>query len=108
MAIIRGTTPTLNFHVKNELLDLNDIAEVWITFKSKPGVSTKEKTYTIEDVTIDTEENDIVLSLSQEDTLYFANTSLLVQIRVRFNNDLAYASDIMNVELGQILKDGVI
>lgn len=108
MGIIRGTTPTLTFHVKNENIDLNDIAEVWITFKTKPGIALKEKTYDIDDVTIDTVENNILLNLSQEDTLYFENASLLIQLRVRLNNDLAYASAIMDTQLGQILKDGVI
>ena len=108
MAIIRGTTPTLTFHVKNELLDLNEIAEVWITFKTKPGVKEKEKTYDIEDVTIDAAEHTIELFMPQEDTLEFADTNMFVQLRVRFNDGLAFASSIMQVDIGHILKDGVI
>ena len=108
MAIIRGTTPTLTFHVKNELLDLNNIAEIWITFKTKPGVKEQEITYTSEDVTIDATESTITLSLSQEDTLEFADTNLLVQLRVRFTDDLVYASSIMEIDIGHILKEGVL
>ena len=108
MSIIRGTTPTLTFHVKNEQLDLNEIAEIWITFHTKAGVTVKEKTYTIEDVTIDDTEKTIELDLSQEDTLYLSDTNMVVQLRVRFNDDLAFASSIMEIEIGHILKEGVI
>ena len=106
--IIRGTTPTITFNIKNEQMDLTQVAEVWITFKTKPGVALKEKTYDINDVTIDAEEKTITLSLSQEDTLYFANAQMLVQMRLRMNDDNAYASDIFETSIGQILKDGVI
>ena len=51
--IIRGTTPTLTFNVKNEQMDLTEIVEIWITFKTKAGVKLKEKTYDETDVTID-------------------------------------------------------
>ena len=108
MAIIRGTTPTLTFHVKDETLDLDQIAEIWITFKTKAGVKVKEKTYDINDVTIDAEQHNIELFMSQEDTLDLANTNMLVQLRVRFNDDMAYASSIIDVNIGHILKEGVI
>ena len=106
--IIRGTTPTLTFNVKNENMDLTEVAEVWITFKTKPGVRLKEKTYDINDVVIDAVEKTITLSLSQEDTLYFADNKILVQVRMRMNNDMAFASAIIETSIGQILKDGVI
>ena len=106
--IIRGTTPTLVFKIKNDDMDLSQIAEVWITFKTKAGVKVKEKTYTMEDVTIDTEEKEIILSLTQEDTLEFADTNMLVQLRVRLSNDEAFASTIFDTSIGHILKEGVI
>ena len=106
--IIRGTTPTLTFNVKNEQMDLAEVAEVWITFKTKPGVALKEKTYDITDVVIDPTEKTITLSLSQEDTLYFANAQMLVQVRLRMNDDMAFASAIIETSIGQILKEGVI
>ena len=108
MAIIRGTTPTLTFHVKNEQLDLNEIAEIWITFKTKAGVKVKEQTYTSEDVVIDAEKHDIELILSQEDTLDFSDTNMVVQLRVRMNDDMAFASSIIDIDIGHILKEGVI
>ena len=106
--IIRGTTPTLTFNVKNEQMDLTNIAEVWITFKTKPGVKLIEKTYDINDVTIDAGEKQIILSLSQEDTLAFGDSNILIQVRLRMNDDMAFASAIIDTTIGHILKDGVI
>ena len=106
--IIRGTTPTLAFKIKNDDMDLTQIAEVWITFKTKAGIKVKEKTYDINDVTIDTEEREILLSLTQEDTLDFTDTNMLVQLRLRMTNDEAFASSIFDTDIGHILKEGVI
>ena len=107
MAIIRGTTPTVTFKV-NSNLDLTDIAELWITFRTKTGAYTKEKTFTLDDVAIDAVEKTVTLVLSQEDTLDFLETAILVQMRVRMNDDMAYASSIIETSIGKILKDGVI
>lgn len=105
--IIRGTTPTIVFEIDTEI-DLNEIAELWITFKTKLGVRLREKTFTLEDVTLDDEQKTIALPLTQEDTLHFSESTMQVQIRLRLNNNLAYASDIVDAEMGRILKDGVI
>lgn len=108
MAIIRGTTPTLTFHVKDETLDLDQIVDIWITFKTKAGVSPKEITFGMEDVAIDAQERTITLNLTQEDTLEFTNSNMVVQLRVKFDNDMAYASNIMDIDIRHILKEGVI
>lgn len=105
--IIRGTTPTISFNINTEL-DLAEIAEVWVTFKTRPGSIPREKTYTKDDVVIDAENSRINLYLSQEDTLYFTNTPYNIQIRLRMNDDMAYASSIIEEQIGRILKDGVI
>ena len=108
MAIIRGTTPTLVFKIKNENMDLDDVAEIWITLKTKAGTRSKEKTYDIDDVTIDAQSGEVTLSLSQEDTLYFEDTNMLIQIRLRMDSGMAYASSIIKTSIGQILQEGVI
>ncbi len=107
MSIIRGTTPTITFKVNTDL-DLNDIAELWITFKTKPGMMLREKTYTLDDVSIDAQARTIVLVLTQEDTLAFQEPQVLIQTRMRMNDDLAYASGIIETSIGKILKGGVI
>ena len=106
--IIRGTTPSLTFHVKNTTLDLDTIAEIWVTFRTKAGVRVKEATYTKEDVLIDAAEHTITLNLTQEDTLDFSDTDMVVQLRVRFDDDNAYASSIIPIDIGHILKEGII
>lgn len=108
MAIVRGTTPTLVFHIKDKTLDLNEIAQVWITFKNKAGFRPKEITYDIDDVIVDSAEHTITLYLSQNNTLALSECEMSVQIRIRFNDDKAYASNILNVPIGRILKEGVI
>lgn len=106
--IIRGTTPSIGFHIKTEL-DLSEVAEVWITFKTKPGIpQVKEKTYTIADVEIDAENKTINLFMPQEDTLSFSDVMYNIQIRLRMNDDTAWASSIIEEPIGKILKDGVI
>lgn len=105
--IIRGTTPSIVFHVNTEL-DLAEIAEIWITFKAKYGTEIKEITFTKENVVIDAENSNISLYMSQEDTLSLSDNPHNIQIRLRMNDDLAYASSIIEEPIGKILKDGVI
>lgn len=101
----RGTTPSLTFNIKTEL-DLTEIAECWVTFKSKQ--SNKVQTYTFDDLIIDSEAKTITITLTQEDTLYFSPGTVEVQIRLRTTDDLAYASNIKELDIGRILKDGEI
>lgn len=99
----RGTTPTLFLELDTEL-SLTDISEMWVTFKT----STVEVTKSLSDVTIDDENKTIVVSLTQEETLKLYNGNCEVQVRFRDESDLAYATTIANVNIGRILKEGVI
>ena len=101
----RGTTPSITFKIKTDI-DLNELAECWITFKSKLG--TREKTFTLQDVIVDAENKTITVAMTQEETLYFNTGAIDIQIRLRTNDDLAYASDIQEVRMKKILKDGEI
>jgi hypothetical protein len=105
--IIRGTTPTLVFDIDTELT-LTDIVELWITFRTKLGTRLREKTFTLDQVSLDDTKKTITLPLTQEDTLFFSDSTMQVQIRLRLENGLAYASDIVDTDIGRILKDGVI
>ena len=78
----RGTTPTLYLELDTEL-SLDNLAEVWVTFKT----STSEVTKTLEDIGID--DKTLIVHLSQEDTLKLYNGSCDVQVRFRLDNDLA-------------------
>lgn len=101
----RGTTPRLVFRFDNEV-DLSDITALWITIKNKLG--TKSKTYGLEDAEIDDDEDTIALELTQEDTLYFSEGELNIQIRVKNSDDAAYASNIVKTTMKRILKEGEI
>lgn len=99
----RGTTPTLYLELDTEL-DLSNVTEMWVTFKS----STVEITKTLSEVVFDAETNTITVVLTQEETLKMYNGKVDVQVRLKTASDLAYATDIANVEIGRILKEGVI
>lgn len=99
----RGTTPTLYLELDTEL-DLSNLAEMWVTFKSP----TVEITKTLSEVVFDSETNVITVILSQNETLQLFNGKADVQVRLRTSDDLAYATDIVDVEIGRILKEGVI
>ena len=85
-------------------LPLNDLAELWVTFKSP----TVEVTKSLSEVRVDSENKTIVVSLSQQETLKLFNGKCDVQVRFRTTNDLAYASTIEMINVERILKEGVI
>lgn len=99
----RGTTPTLYLELETEI-DLSDVVEMWVTFKSP----TVEITKTLNEVAFDSETNVITVVLSQDETLQLYNGKADVQVRLRTEDGLAYATDIVDVEIGRILKEGVI
>ena len=99
----RGTTPTLYLELETEL-DLSNIAEMWVTFKSATTGFTK----TLNEVVFDNETKVITVTLSQQETLQLYKGKCDVQVRLKTSADLAYATDIADVEIGRILKEGVI
>lgn len=103
--MIRGTTPILTFKINTEL-DLNNVVKAEITFKSVNG--TKERTWDLSRLILDAEENKIQLYLNQEETLYFSVGKIDIQLRIKMDNDLVYASKVVTGTLDKILKEGVI
>lgn len=97
----RGTTPTIVLELDTEV-SLANLAELWVTFRT----STVEVTKTLEDVTI--EGKTITVTLTQEETLKIYNGTCHVQVRFRTSDDLAYATTIADIDVGRILKEGVI
>ena len=95
----RGSTPTNTFTLD---IDLRG-ATVFITYE-QDGVIVMEKTG--EDLTVG--EKQIVLTLTQEETLAFHPGKVLIQIRYIFPNGTADASDIIQTSFDRIIKDGVI
>lgn len=97
----RGTTPTLQITISG----LEDIqtSKLYLTLKQDSIIIEK----TEKDVTIDG--NVLSAELTQEDTLAFiANKNVLLQVRILSASDTAYATNILSIPAGAILKDGVI
>lgn len=114
--IVRGTTPTHIFEVEPDLLD---VSALFITYKQH-GQTIIEKD--LEDCVLDNDAKTISVQLTQEDTLAFQQASwnwlapnenkkenkIEVQIRLKYENGKAIASDILLLDLEDVLKDGEI
>ena len=101
----RGTDPQLKFKIPYTA-DLID--DGYVTFNQK-GETVIEKMLSDEDVTIT--DYSIAVVLSQEETLKFsANCKypVMAQIRIKLDGGTAVASNIVEIPVGAILKDGVI
>ncbi len=97
----RGTTPTNTFTTD---IDLSDAEVIFLTYKQK-GRTVLE--FDRSRITV-TPEN-ISVTLTQEETLAFSEKDgVRIQIRAKFMDDSAVASNIMLTSIAEILKDGVI
>ena len=100
----RGTTPAHTFTTET---DLSDAAVIYITYKQN-GQNVLEKTKA--DITFDSEQSayTMTVTLSQAETLAFDDSQVAIQIRARFDDGRAIASNVISVPVRQILKDGEI
>ena len=97
----RGTTPSHTFTTD---IDLTGAEVIYITYKQN-GMTVMERE--IGDMSISPTE--VTVELSQTDTLMFrAGGTVEVQIRARFQDGTAVASNIMTTTANRILKEGVI
>lgn len=101
--MIRGTTPTLGFHIPYEA----ELVEGgYITIAQFGGVRL-EKSLEEDGVTL--EPGRIALTLTQEETLRLSTAGACrIQLRLKLTGGRAVASNIMTVSVGEILKEGVI
>lgn len=99
--MIRGTTPTICFHLP---FDLEEIEEMWLTIAQRgKDVITKEK------ADMEYDNGTFSVKLTQDETLRLdARQKTEVQLRVKFITGDAIASDAQPVNVDDILKDGVI
>ena len=97
----RGTTPT---HIFKTKVDLREASEMFITYKQNSEVKVEK---TIGDITI--EEEQLTTTLTQAETLTFSTLgSVEIQVRVKFPDGKALASNIIKRPAGAILKEGII
>jgi hypothetical protein len=103
IGLYRGTTPSFCFKLKTDV-DFDQIEVLYVTFKSQ----TKELSLSKDECVLDNELKTVTVHLTQEQTLDFYPGNVDVQIRLRVGKDRAYATPIKNIDISQILKDGVI
>lgn len=97
----RGTTPT---NVISTDQDLTSATAIYLTYsQNKKNIIEKS----LADMTVTPEQ--ITVRLSQQETLRFLpGVTVKVQIRAKFDDGSAIASNIMTASVNDILKDGEI
>ena len=99
--MIRGTTPKLKFNVP---FDTDTVSELSIAFSQRGRLVMEKVKEDVESVS-----GGYLLSLTQADTLQFEDgANVEIQIRAKFADDSAIASQIVNTTVGRILRDGEI
>lgn len=98
--MFRGTTPTNIFNVD---IDLTNAEVIYITYKQQNKVVIEK---TKDDITATTET--LTVKLTQDETLKLTEREVEIQIRARFSDGTALASNIIKTTASKILKDGVI
>ena len=99
----RGTTPTLTFKAN---FDLDTIINLTIVFKQ--GGEIKLKKY-LEDCEVDTENKNISVTLSEDETIEFIpNKDLHIQIRIRFEDGTVISSKVMTSYIDDILEEDIL
>lgn len=99
--MIRGTTPTHRFTIP---IDAELVKEVRITYEQdgKLLVEKTEKDCTIEEKTLS-------VKLTQEDTLKFSSKKKAdLQVRILTTNDTALATEILKLEIEDVLNEEVL
>lgn len=100
--VIIGTTPTHTFTVD---VDLRDAVEIWITYSQSNKVIINKTLFD----GIEVAEDNIVIELTQEDTLKFRqNTPVKIQIRAKFGDGSVIKSLVINTTSDECLKREVI
>ena len=96
----RGTTPVNTFTTN---MDLSEADVIYITYQQNDvTVIEKQKS----DITFG--EGSLSVQLTQADTLKLEKRDLLIQIRAKFNDGTAVASNVIKTTAEMILKDGAI
>lgn len=101
--MIRGTTPVLEFELP---FDTDLLEEAYVTISQRGAVAIEKS---IDECTL--KHDMLSVRLSQEETLELTaqrNLQAEIQLRVLTRDGEALASNIESVDVGRILKDGVI
>ena len=100
--MIRGTTPSYTFTFP---FAVSTLSTLYISFGQAMDEIAISKSLT--DCTVDG--NSVTVSLTQSDTLALsADRPVFIQIRAKDTDGIAYASDMAKINLGDVIKEGVI
>lgn len=100
--MIRGTTPTLKLPVKG--VEVKDLNSIYLTIKQGNHLLTRRE----DEIEKDEENNALVMTLTQAETLSFNEGMLSLQLRATVGLDSAVASNIVTTTLDCILMEGEI
>ena len=102
--MIRGTTPTFTFVIRDVLKEI--ISEIEVTFFQQSSEKTIKKLYSKEEIAfVPNKDNEVECRLSQEDTLDFNTGLVQIQMRVLTSNGDVCASDIARVRVEKTLSE---
>lgn len=104
MNFTRGTTPTIEIIVKNEI-DFSQVIQVWVYISQMNKVKVDKE---ITDVTFDQPNNKMTVTLSQEDTLALKAGEALFQIRLLLQDETALATIASKITINEVYKGGII
>lgn len=96
----RGTTPTNVFRTD---VDLDNASVLFVSYKQN-GKVVLEKS--LEDVSI--KKTLVTVNLTQKETLLFQDGIVTIQIRAKFPDNTAIASNLIRTTAEEIVKDGEI
>ena len=99
--ITRGTTPTQKF---NTSIDLSSATVIYVSYKQHNKVVIER---TVDNIVVTS--TYLQFALTQEESLSLDDkVKVEIQIRAKFPNGTAVASNIIEADAGKILKGGVI
>lgn len=96
----RGTTPTLEFSIPYAA---SDIKNGYVTFSQH-----RRPVFEVGLEAMQLQDGKLTVTLTQRQTLSLEPDDVVVQIRLLLEGDQAVASQLMEVHVQDVLKDGVI
>ena len=101
LIIYRGSTPTVILDFDDEDLDFADIVKARVIMEN----SDKRNHKVFNDPIIDREHRQISVELSQQDTFHFDYGNLLLQAKIKLQNERVVISDIPVLLVEKTLDD---
>lgn len=103
--MIRGTTPTVVLKLNNTDINLTELKNIYITIRQGEDTILTKKSG---EVGLLVEDNTIELYLSQKETLNLRPGVAQIQLRGITHGDEAFATNIVEVKVKDILLEGEI